>query len=290
MQRGGVSKVDEHLNTKRRGVSQYCESWSCSLAEQFSPAVPETCIQYSLSSGLKTARSRTQDLYEYSPALEPSRQTQSSSMPRSDKSDSYSSLGGIQTVLARIRNEGWTFCQLTEILKGLLGHDHSKKFCFIIDGLDEYKSQHTQDQQVLVDNLRKLATSPNIKLCVSSRPFTVFLDAFNGGVSQCLKLEDLTKGDIRSYALDKLSGHNQFRKLTQIDPDYATLVDEVVTKSQDVFLRGFLVLRELFDGLTFNDTIGIMRQRLKSFPATIEDFFLHMLDTIDKIYLYSRPK
>ncbi|KAI0544126.1 hypothetical protein F4679DRAFT_566109 [Xylaria curta] len=209
----------------------------------------------------------------------------STSTPKSSKCDSYSSLRGIQTALARIRNDGWTFCQLTEILKGLLGHSHSRKFCFIIDGLDEYKSQHTQDQQALIDNLCKLAASPNIKLCVSSRPFTVFVDAFDGGIGQCLKLEDLTKDDIRSYALDRLSGHNQFQKLTQIDPNYSNLVDEVVTKSQGVFLWVFLVVRELFDGLTFNDTIAIMRQRLESFPATLENFFQHMLDSVDKIYL-----
>ncbi|KAI1739718.1 hypothetical protein F4680DRAFT_133863 [Xylaria scruposa] len=209
----------------------------------------------------------------------------STSTSRSGKRDSYSSLGGTQTTLARIRNEGWTFCQLTEILKGLLGHSHSRKFCFIIDGLDEYKSQHTQNQQALIDNLCKLAASPNIKLCVSSRPFTVFIDAFDGGTSQCLKLEDLTKDDIRSYTFDKLSGHNQFQKLTQIDPNYSNLVDEVVTKSQGVFLWVFLVVRELFDGLTFNDTIGMMRQRLESFPATLENFFQHMLDSVDKIYL-----
>ncbi|TRX91134.1 hypothetical protein FHL15_007922 [Xylaria flabelliformis] len=208
----------------------------------------------------------------------------SSLMPRSSKSDSCSSSVGIQTVLARIRNEGWTFCQLTKILKDLLGHDHSRKFCFFIDGLDEYKSQYTQDQQALIDDLCELVASPNIKICVSSRPFTVFLDAFDGGVDKSLKLEDLTKDDIRSFALDKLSGHSQFRKLTRIDPGYSTLVDEVVTKSQGVFLWVFLVVRELFDGLTFNDTIGIMRQRLESFPATLEEFFQHMLDSIDKVY------
>ncbi|KAI0449273.1 hypothetical protein F5B21DRAFT_520500 [Xylaria acuta] len=192
---------------------------------------------------------------------------------------------GKSSFMQTIQREGWTLPQLIEILDSILSHNHSHRFCFIIDSLDEFKARYTQDQQELVNLLRKLAASPNIKLCVSSRPWTVFVDAFNGGISQCLKLEDLTGGDIRSYALDKLSGHNQFRKLTQIDPGYSALVDEVLTKSQGVFLWVVLVVRELPDGLTYNHTIGEMHRRLESFPDTLDEFFQHMLGSVDKIYL-----
>ncbi|KAI1275124.1 hypothetical protein F5Y07DRAFT_371282 [Xylaria sp. FL0933] len=40
------------------------------------------------------------------------------------------------------------------------------------------------------------AASPNTKICVSSRPLTVYMDAFDGDIDRCLKLEDLTKSDI----------------------------------------------------------------------------------------------
>ncbi|KAJ2974990.1 hypothetical protein NUW58_g8485 [Xylaria curta] len=192
--------------------------------------------------------------------------------------------GGIQPAAETIGKEGWTLRQLTEILKNLLDHDRSRKFCFFIDGLDEYKARYTQDHQELIDALKKLATSPNIKLCVSSRPWTIFMDAFNGDMSQCLKLEDLTEDDIRSYVKDKLSGHNQFHKLTQRDPSYASLVNEVAEKSQGVFLWVFLVVRELLDGFTYNDTINTMRWRLKRFPDTLEKFFQRMLESVSEIY------
>ncbi|KAI1172243.1 hypothetical protein F4777DRAFT_562276 [Nemania sp. FL0916] len=180
--------------------------------------------------------------------------------------------------------ETWTVRQLTETLESLLDHDDSRKFCFFIDGLDEYKAKYTQDHQYLIDALRKMANSPNVKICVSSRPWTVFLNEFDGDSSRCLKLEDFTRDDIRSFATDKLSGHNQFHILSQKDPSYVSLIYEVVARSQGVFLWVFLVVRELLDGLTYNDTINTMQRRLEAFPGDLEQFFQHMLDSVPMFY------
>ncbi|KAI0425835.1 hypothetical protein F5Y09DRAFT_87184 [Xylaria sp. FL1042] len=180
--------------------------------------------------------------------------------------------------------EGWMLRQLVDILGRILSHDESKRFFFIIDGLDEYISPHTQDHQDLVNAIRKLAASPQVKICVSSRPWTVYMDAFSGDIHQCLKLEDLTKDDIRSYTTDKFLAHNQYRKLLHMNPGYSSLVESVVTKSQGVFLWVFLVVRELLDGFTYSDTLNIMRRRLDSFPSTLERFFQHMLDSVPEVY------
>ncbi|KAI1422042.1 hypothetical protein F5Y12DRAFT_717778 [Xylaria sp. FL1777] len=182
----------------------------------------------------------------------------------------------------RATGEDWTLRQLTEILESILSHDVSKKFFFIIDGLDEYKAQY--NDQELVNSLQKLAASPNVKLCVSSRPWTVFMDAFDGDVGRCLKLEDLTQDDIRSYVTDRFLAHNQYDKLIRMDPNYSSLVDDVTKKSQGVFLWVFLVVRELLEGLTYNDTMNIMRQRLDSFPDSLSRVFQHMLDSVPKVY------
>ncbi|KAI3336506.1 hypothetical protein HD806DRAFT_542402 [Xylariaceae sp. AK1471] len=200
------------------------------------------------------------------------------------KHDSVGS-GSLQTVLKKLQREGWSVHGLTEILGNILGHDPSKQFCFIIDGLDEYKAQRTEDHQDLMNALRNLASSPNIKLCVSSRPWTVFVDEFGGNINRCLKLEDLTNDDIRSYVVGKFSKHNQYPKLTRMDPNYSILVEDVIRKAQGVFLWVFLVVRELLDGLTYNDTISTMRRRLDSFPDSLEGFFQHMLDSVPKFYL-----
>ncbi|KAJ3570937.1 hypothetical protein NPX13_g5552 [Xylaria arbuscula] len=178
----------------------------------------------------------------------------------------------------------WNLCQLTEILENILRHDETKKFFFTIDGIDECEAQYTEDHQHLVDILEKLVASHNVKICVSSRPWTVFMDAFNQDTDRTLKLEDLTKNDIRSYITEKFKAHNQYTRLTRSNAAYFSLVDDVVEKSQGVFLWVFLVVRELLDGLTYHDTIKVMRQRVNSFPDTLEKVFQHMLGPIPKVY------
>ncbi|KAK3382493.1 hypothetical protein B0T24DRAFT_661196 [Lasiosphaeria ovina] len=147
----------------------------------------------------------------------------------------------------------------TEVLLSTLV---SKSFCFIIDGLDEYQADDTHDHRDLIKTLRELSAWPGIKFCVSSRPWTVFVDAFGGAPDQVLKLEDLTREDVRRYGSDKFNEHDQYRELSQFDPSYSQLVDEVVRRAQG----------------------GTMRRRLDSFPETLEAFFQHILSSVPKFY------
>jgi hypothetical protein len=64
------------------------------------------------------------------------------------------------------------------------------KICLFIDGLDEYEGNHGD----LADIFLNLSASPNIKICVSSRPLLIFEDAF--GNAPGLRLQDLTSPDI----------------------------------------------------------------------------------------------
>lgn len=51
-----------------------------------------------------------------------------------------------------------------------------------------------------------------------------------------------------------------------------------------MFLWVFLVVRDLLEGLTYNDTMKTMRRRLDSFPETLEAFFQHILSSVPKFY------
>ncbi|KAI0534237.1 hypothetical protein GGR58DRAFT_66207 [Xylaria digitata] len=69
----------------------------------------------------------------------------------------------------------WTYTKLMEAIKGLAGQtDLPTRFCFFIDGMDEYGDEHHE----LCAALRGLSLSSYIKLCVSSRPLNVFRDNF----------------------------------------------------------------------------------------------------------------
>ena len=183
-------------------------------------------------------------------------------------------------------SEPWTWGheELIWVYQFIVEKKTASKFCFFIDGLDEYKAEGARDHQDLIRTIRLLASSPNIKLCVSSRPWVVFSDAFGSDDQWVLKLEDLTKTDIHQYVFDKLNEHDQYKKLSSSISGYSELIGEVVRKAQGVFLWVFLVVRDLLEGLTYNDTPRTMRLRLDQFPADLESYFEHMIASIPKFY------
>ncbi|KAI0965555.1 hypothetical protein F4678DRAFT_452367 [Xylaria arbuscula] len=160
------------------------------------------------------------------------------------------------------------------------------RFCFFIDGLDEYTTgsdRYHGDYQELINSLEVLSASPVIKVCVSSRPWTPFERAFGGSLNK-LRLEDSTYDDIRSYVLDKFRRSKYFQKLAEIDPRCSLFGEQIVQKAQGVFLWVFLVVESLLKGVSAADDFDDLQRRLDSMPGDLEDYFKHMLETIDPFY------
>ncbi|KAF1355924.1 hypothetical protein EJ07DRAFT_168080 [Lizonia empirigonia] len=136
------------------------------------------------------------------------------------------------------------------------------KFCFFIDGLDEYEG----DSMDLIKALRALSKLKMVKLCVSSRPWHIFKDEYVRPNYRMLKLEDLTRDDIALYVRDILEEHERF------------------DKAEGVFLWVSLVVQSLLRGLTSSDRMSDLQRRIELLPPSLEDFFRHMLDSIEEVY------
>lgn len=93
-------------------------------------------------------------------------------------------------------------------------------FCLFIDGLDEYSGDLTE----LLDILKRLSQNPRVKLCVSSRPWNAFRNAYSCVPS--LRLEDLSKSDILRYTAEKL---RQAAARTMPVPE-ERLVEDMITE------------------------------------------------------------
>ncbi|PTB53727.1 hypothetical protein M431DRAFT_495690 [Trichoderma harzianum CBS 226.95] len=177
--------------------------------------------------------------------------------------------------------EPWTLSELRRTLTALATcHGLGYKFCFFIDGLDEYEGDHSE----IIAMLRSLAISPHIKLCVSSRPWNVFEDEYGKSIDRKLYLQDLTSRDIRHYVQRKLEEHPNWQVLPSEEPLYKTLLEEVTTKAQGVFLWVYLVIRSLYEGLTNGDSLPALERRTRDLPADLESFFKHMLDSVEPFY------
>ncbi|KAK4552268.1 hypothetical protein LTR86_010438 [Recurvomyces mirabilis] len=175
----------------------------------------------------------------------------------------------------------WTRQELTATLRAIAEHkDLSIRFCFFIDGLDEYDGDHSD----IVEVISTLAKSPYIKICVSSRPWNVFSGAYGKDGKCKLLLQDLTKSDIENYVSDTLMANQRFVRLHGPGELCRPLMLDIMRRAQGVFLWVFLVVRSLLRGLTDNNDVPTLMARLDHFPPDLDGFFEHMLENIDPVY------
>jgi hypothetical protein len=97
----------------------------------------------------------------------------------------------------------WTLQYTKRALKALFKLDVGKIALFI-DGLDEYSGDHID-----IIHLFESIQSPDVKLCLSSRPLVDFHDAFHNRPK--LKLQDLTFNDVQIYVDDKLAENKMMK-------------------------------------------------------------------------------
>lgn len=153
------------------------------------------------------------------------------------------------------------------------------KFCFFVDGLDEYEG----DNEDIIALLRDLASSPSVKICVSSRPWNDFLDAFEDSQWK-LTLEDLTKSDMQMYVATTLVENAIFARMAMVDPRCGLLVRQIADKAQGVWLWVWLVVRDLLRDLRGEEEFPLLQRRLDSFPDELEGYFSNIMGRIDKIH------
>jgi hypothetical protein len=174
----------------------------------------------------------------------------------------------------------WTFHELEHALKALveIGLTRNMKFCFFIDGLDEFDGHHTE----LVHLIREVVSShDHVKACISSRPWNVFEDAFNDCPS--LAVQELTDLDIAYYVTAKLKQNIGFREMQIRDPKLEErLVKNISKKASGVFLWVDLIMRTLLDGLTAGDHIFELERRVDELPRGLESLFEAILKNVER--------
>lgn len=177
----------------------------------------------------------------------------------------------------------WSLGELRQALQTVSSRNNvGLKFCFFIDGMDEYSGDHENRTQ-LCRTFKDLAASGNIKLCLSSRPWNVFEEAF-GLEFPKLYVQDLTRDDIQKYVEGRLQEHPRWATVSANHLQGQWLVSEITAKSNGVFLWVFLVTKLLRESLTNRDGLFDLHRRLRIFPSELEPFFKNMLESVEPFY------
>ncbi|KAF1992354.1 hypothetical protein K402DRAFT_320597 [Aulographum hederae CBS 113979] len=169
----------------------------------------------------------------------------------------------------------WTVTDTMEGLRNVVELAvKESKVCFFIDGLDEFDG----DKEEVVRLLKSMLEGKmgRVKICVSSRPWSVFEDAFQE-VPQ-LKLHDLTASGMDRYAKDKLNADPKVCEILQKEPEAGRkFQEELVAKADGVFLWITLAVRSLVENGTVEDGVAGLEKKLQGLPADLDDFFCYLL-------------
>jgi hypothetical protein len=174
----------------------------------------------------------------------------------------------------------WSLHELSRAF-GIMVSDSSRKFFFFVDGLDEFDGNEGKVAKFILDII---SSRKNVKMCVASRPWLVFEDAFY--MRPSLRLEDLTAPDIQNFVSGNLGDNRMFSNLEKARPrEAAGLFLEITEKARGVFLWVHLVVLSLLQGLRDGDSITDLRERLLVLPSDLEELFEKIIGSVSPSYL-----
>ena len=175
--------------------------------------------------------------------------------------------------------------EMSQAFSTIRGADMTRRFCFFIDGLDEYSGNY-KDGIAVLENLSQNA---NIRVVVSSRPITPCVTAFTQRPQLCL--QELTRLDIASYINTEVRKHPRMNELLISNPAEAeNIIDDLNSKSSGVFLWVVLACRSLLDGFDASDHIADLRRRVDVLPEKLSQMFWLILQSVEPLYRASAAK
>ncbi|KAI1857228.1 uncharacterized protein JN550_013411 [Neoarthrinium moseri] len=167
----------------------------------------------------------------------------------------------------------WTIPDLMIGFQRYLGEALSNtKICLFVDGLDEFEGDHRAIVQFF-KTLSEGSGSSHIKLCLSSRPWEVFENAFEYSVPN-LKLQDLTFQDMTQYVRDNLSKSKPFQG---DETEKEAITKKIVQQADGVFLWVRLVVRKLIEHHVKAITFPELQAYVREFPSDLDQLFQKLL-------------
>jgi hypothetical protein len=153
--------------------------------------------------------------------------------------------------------------------------DDKYRFCFFIDGLDEYRGDSV-DHWELAESIGNWCSRESVKCCVSSRPYTEFLATFDE--RNRLYLHELNKFDIYTFSSHTFQNDRNFKRISK---SYDSLVSEVVKRAEGVFLWARLVVRVLLTSIGRFDSEATLFKKLEILPKDLEALYDNLLSGLD---------
>lgn len=165
------------------------------------------------------------------------------------------------------------------------------KLCLFIDGLDEYHQPDGGDCDgrivKVVESL--VRCSGSVKICVSSRSWTVFRRAFEAGTfnpspsvtrSRMLEVENFTRRDMQEYAWKQI----QDEKPAGDPEQWVKLSRLIAQKAEGVWIWTRVVVRSILPLVLRNESFDSILLVLESYSSELDTLYRSIMDSIDPRY------
>ncbi|KAF4996147.1 hypothetical protein FDECE_12572 [Fusarium decemcellulare] len=152
------------------------------------------------------------------------------------------------------------------------------RICFFIDGLDEYQETLQDDAKGLVELLCSWTDSAKhgVKLCVSSREYNVFMNAF--AATQRIRVHEVTRSDLEQYVSIKLPP-------TREEGGKAELTEAIVHNSSGIFLWVALVVRRIRDQIENGHGLASLKREIDALPKEMEGLLALIINSLPELDL-----
>jgi hypothetical protein len=182
----------------------------------------------------------------------------------------------------RLDYETWELPHLESAFRMIADATLDTKYCFFIDGLDEY---HGSEDEV-VGMLAYLTQSPNIKVCASTRFRTIIQNEMKR-LRHTIVISDHTRPDMANHVHKTLLKEPAFQELSNI-PDNVIgcqkIVRDISEYANGVWLWVALITRNLVHAVKTGETVQTLQDITDKFPRSLEAYFKHMIDNVQPNY------
>lgn len=168
----------------------------------------------------------------------------------------------------------FTFAELRKSFE-LMVADVSKKFLFMVDGLDEMDEYPSE----LVDVLIAAAKKDNVKVVVSSTARSELEAALKGRPN--LVLDEWTKKDSAAHIMHEFGELEVLNKLRRKSDNVEEMnaINTLAEKADGVFLWAKLATAYILHGITEDDNFSAMRSRAWDLPHTLHHLIPKIIES-----------
>lgn len=188
--------------------------------------------------------------------------------------------------LGRLDHEAWEMHHLELAFRKIAEANLDAKFCFFIDGLDEYDGRETE----VIGILGILTRSSNIKVCVSSRFRSIFENEIRD-LKHTVDISDYTKHDMANHVRINLLAEAKFKRLHSSDPTGCEkIVNDIAEHARGVWLWVALVTKDLVHAVKTGEHVQKLQEITNNFPRGLDKYFERMINDINPSYQVEMAK